>query len=328
MIFLLILLLVLFPSCSKTDSVEQKPDFILRYADNQTADFPTSKAAEMFSDLVYEKTEGKIKILVYPDAKLGNENEVLEQVLIGGIDFSRFSLGTFADHIKIFEVLELPFLYRDSEHMWRVLDGEIGDDFIKRTQNSGVVGLSWFDAGARNFYTIKKVNSLSELKGLEIRVQESDFMSAIISALGATAIQIPYSDVYSSLKTWKIDGAENNYPSFVSMGHSEVAKYMLLDGHVRIPELQVMSSITYEKLYKANPEYIDIIYECAKKSALYERELWKKAEEDALVKMKENGVELTPISDEEREYFKNKISSLYENRSQEEKEIIKAIQEL
>lgn len=328
MIFLLILLLVLFPSCSKTDSVEQKPDFILRYADNQTADFPTSKAAEMFSDLVYEKTEGKIKILVYPDAKLGNENEVLEQVLIGGIDFSRFSLGTFADYVKIFEVLELPFLYRDSDHMWRVLDGEIGDDFIKRTQNSGVVGLSWFDAGARNFYTIKKVNSLSELKGLEIRVQESDFMSAIISALGATAIQIPYSDVYSSLKTWKIDGAENNYPSFVSMGHSEVAKYMLLDGHVRIPELQVMSSITYEKLYKANPEYIDIIYECAKKSALYERELWKKAEEDALVKMKENGVELTPISDEEREFFKNKISSLYENRSQEEKEIIKAIQEL
>lgn len=328
MIFLLILLLVLFPSCSKTDSVEQRPDFILRYADNQSADYPTSKAAVMFSDLVYEKTDGKIKILVYPDAKLGNENEVLEQVLIGGIDFSRFSLGTFADHVKIFEVLELPFLYRDSEHMWRVLDGEIGDDFIKRTQNSGVVGLSWFDAGARNFYTIKKVNSLSELKGLEIRVQESDFMSAIISALGATAIQIPYSDVYSSLKTWKIDGAENNYPSFVSMGHSEVAKYMLLDGHVRIPELQVMSSITYEKLYKANPEYIDIIYECAKKSALYERELWKKAEEDALVKMKENRVELTPISDEEREYFKNKISSLYEDRSQEEKEIIKAIQEL
>lgn len=328
MIFLLILLLVLFPSCSKTDSVEQRPDFILRYADNQSADYPTSKAAVMFSDLVYEKTDGKIKILVYPDAKLGNENEVLEQVLIGGIDFSRFSLGTFADHVKIFEILELPFLYRDSEHMWKVLDGEIGDDFIKRTQNSGVVGLSWFDAGARNFYTIKKVNSLSDLKGLEIRVQESDFMSAIISALGATAIQIPYSDVYSSLQTWKIDGAENNYPSYVSMGHSEVAKYMLLDGHVRIPELQVMSSITYEKLYKANPEYINIIYECAKKSALYERELWKKAEEDALVKMKENGVELTPISDEEREYFKNKISYLYEDRSQEEKEIIKAIQEL
>lgn len=328
MIFLLILLLVLFPSCSKTDSVEQRPDFILRYADNQSADYPTSKAAVMFSDLVYEKTDGKIKILVYPDAKLGNENEVLEQVLIGGIDFSRFSLGTFADHVKIFEILELPFLYRDSEHMWKVLDGEIGDDFIKRTQNSGVVGLSWFDAGARNFYTIKKVNSLSDLKGLEIRVQESDFMSAIISALGATAIQIPYSDVYSSLQTWKIDGAENNYPSYVSMGHSEVAKYMLLDGHVRIPELQVMSSITYEKLYKANPEYINIIYECAKKSALYERELWKKAEEDALVKMKENGVELTPISDEEREYFKNQISYLYEDRSQEEKEIIKAIQEL
>ena len=328
MIILLVLLILLFPSCAKTEVKEQRPDFILRYADNQTADYPTTKAAVMFSDLVYERTDGKIKILVYSDAKLGNENEALEQVLIGGIDFSRFSLGTFADYLRIFEVLELPFLYRDSDHMWKVLDGEIGKYFMQLTKNSNAIGLSWFDAGARNFYTRSKVNSLSELAGLEIRVQESDFMSTIISALGATAVQIPYSDVYSSLQTLKIDGAENNYPSYVAMGHSEIAKYLLLDEHIRIPEIQVMSSTTYQKLYDANPEYIDIIFECAKESALYERELWKRAEEDALIKMKDNGVVLTNVSEEERLYFRDKISNLYESRSEEEKAIIRAIQEL
>ena len=328
MIYFLILLVLLFPSCTKSESVEEKPDFILRYADNQTADYPTTKAAILFSDLVYERTDGKIKILVYPEAKLGSENEVLEQVVIGGIDFSRFSLGTFADYIKTFEVLELPFLYRDAEHMWRVLDGEIGKYFMDISKSSGAFGLSWFDAGARSLYTRNKVNSLSELSNLRIRVQESDYMSSIVSALGATAIQIPYSDVYSSLQTLKIDGAENNFPSYVAMGHSEVAMYMLLDEHVRIPEIQVMSSKTYEKLYEANPAYIDIIKECATECALYERELWKQSEQDALNKMKENGVVLTPVSNEEKEYYKKKIANIYESRSEEEKAIIKAIQEL
>lgn len=326
--FLLIIVLILFPSCNRSNEEKVKPEFILRYADNQASNYPTTQAAIKFSELVSERTEGKVKIIVYPDAVLGNENEVLKQVIFGGIDFSRFSLGTFADYLKEFEVLELPFLYRDSEHMWKVLDGEIGNYFLTLTKNSEIEGLSWFDAGARNFYTITKANSISDLKDRVIRVQESDFMSDIVSVIGANAVQIPYSDVYSSLQTLKINGAENNYPSYVSMGHSEIAKYMLLDEHIRIPEMQVISRKTVEKIEAINPSYIEIIKQCAKESALYERELWKKAEEDALKKMKEQGVILTEVSEEEKSYYRKQIYSLYENRSEKEKQIIKAIQDM
>ncbi|MDD5974009.1 MAG: TRAP transporter substrate-binding protein [Spirochaetales bacterium] len=326
--FLLIILLVLFPSCNRSDEVKAKPELILRYADNQAPNYPTTQAAIKFSELVSDRTQGKIKIIVYPNGALGNENEVLKQVIFGGIDFSRFSLGTFASYLNEFEVLELPFLYRDSEHMWKVLDGEIGNYFLTLTEDSEIEGLSWFDAGARNFYTITKANSISDLKDRVIRVQESDFMSAVVSVIGANAVQIPYSDVYSSLQTLKINGAENNFPSYVSMGHSEVAKYMLLDEHIRIPELQVMSKKTFEKINSINPSYIDIIKQCAKESAIYERDLWKKAEEDALKKMKEQGVILTEVTEEEKSYYRKQISSLYENRTEKEKQIIKAIQDM
>ena len=325
---LLMLVLVLFPSCNKSNVDNTKPELILRYADNQASNYPTTQAAIKFSELVSQRTQGKIKIIIYPDGTLGNENEVLKQVIFGGIDFSRFSLGTFASYLNEFEVLELPFLYRDSEHMWRVLDGEIGNYFLSLTEDSEIKGLSWFDAGARNFYTITKVDSISDLKDRVIRVQESDFMSAVVSVIGANAVQIPYSDVYSSLQTLKINGAENNFPSYVSMGHSEIAKYMLLDEHIRIPEMQVMSKKTVEKVNAIDPTYIDIIKECAKESALYERELWKKAEEDALKKMEEQGVILIEVSEEEKSYYRKQIFSLYENRTEKEKEIIKAIQDM
>ena len=327
LVFLLSVILLL-PSCRKGKEEVSKPDIILRYADNQSASYPTTRAASFFADLVTVRTEGRVKIIVYPDAQLGNEKEVLDQMIFGGIDFSRFSLGTFADYMKEFELLELPFLYDDADHMWRVLDGEIGDEYLEKTKGSGVIGMSWFDAGARNFYTINKVESLAELEGLDIRVQESGFMAEVVDAIGANTVQIPYSDVYSSLQTLKIDGAENNYPSYVSMGHSEVAKYMLRDEHIRIPEIQVISKKTYEKLIKADPGLWDIIVECAKESAMLERELWTDAEEKALEKMTESGVAVTDVTEEERSLYRERVMHLYEERTPEEQEILKAISSL
>ena len=183
LILLFLSIIFLFPSCGKNESEVQKPEFILRYADNQTASFPTTRAASYFADLVSVRTGGRVKIIVYSDAALGTENEVLDQVIYGGVDFSRFSLGTFSEYLKEFELLELPFLYDDAAHMWRVLDGEIGDEFLKKTKGSGLLGMSWFDAGARNFYTINKVSTLSALEGMDIRVQESHFMAEVVDAI-------------------------------------------------------------------------------------------------------------------------------------------------
>jgi len=177
-------ILILLSGCKKTET--EYPALILRYADNQPKGYPTTLAAEYFADLVEERTDGKIVIRVYANGELGDENSVMEQVQFGGIDFTRVSLGTLSEILPEFEILQLPYLYHDAAHMWKVLDGKIGEEFLSGPQTMGVIGLSWFDAGARSFYTGMPVTSLDDLQGLTIRVQESGFMSRVVELLGAT----------------------------------------------------------------------------------------------------------------------------------------------
>lgn len=208
--------------CSKTEEYNG-PELILRYAENQPEDYPTTQAALAFADLVAERTEGRVKVVVYSGGELGAEQSVIEQMQYGGIDFARVSLSQLAEYLPALSVLQLPFLYTDAPQMWRVLDGEIGDEFLSGLGAMDLVGLSWFDAGVRSFYTREKVETLADLAGLTLRVQESDMMSEMILDLGAEPAQVVYSRVYAALHNAEIDGAENNWPSYEAMGHYEVA---------------------------------------------------------------------------------------------------------
>ncbi len=143
----------------------------------------------------------------------------------GGIDFARVSLSQLAGLLENLSVLQLPYLYEDAKQMWRVLDGSIGDGFLSTLENVDLVGLSWFDAGVRSFYTREKAATLVDLQGKVIRVQESDMMSEMVSDMGAVPVQVVYSQVYAALHNGRIDGAENNWPSYEAMGHYEVAPY-------------------------------------------------------------------------------------------------------
>ena len=210
--------------CSKTEEYTG-PELILRYAENQHEDYPTTQAALAFADLVAERTEGRVKVVVYSGGELGAEQSVIEQMQYGGIDFARVSLSQLAEYQPALSVLQLPFLYTDAPQMWRVLDGEIGDEFLSGLGAMDLVGLSWFDAGVRSFYTREKVETLADLAGLTLRVQESDMMSEMILDLGAKPAQVVYSRVYAALHNAEIDGAENNWPSYEAMGHYEVAPY-------------------------------------------------------------------------------------------------------
>ena len=145
--------------CSKTEEYTG-PELILRYAENQPEDYPTTQAALAFADLVAERTEGRVKVVVYSGGELGAEQSVIEQMQYGGIDFARVSLSQLAEQLPTLSVLQLPFLYTDAPQMWRVLDGEIGDGFLSSLGAMDLVGLSWFDAGVRNFYTREKVETL------------------------------------------------------------------------------------------------------------------------------------------------------------------------
>jgi len=319
----LVLILLMFSGCDKEPA--EYPELILRYADNQPEDYPTTRAAEYFAELVKERTDGKIIIQVYANGILGNENSVMEQVQFGGIDFTRVSLGTLSEVLPEFELLHLPYLYNGAEHMWKVLDGEIGETFLNIPEQIGVMGLSWFDAGARSFYTREKVTSLADLQGLTIRVQESGSMSRMVELLGATAVQLPYGDVYSALQTEKIDGAENNFPSYAATGHYEAAPYMILDEHSRLPEMQIVSTIAMERIAKVDEQFVKVVEECAKESAVYERQLWLETEQEAIEKVKQLGCEIIELSEEELEKFSQAVQPLYEGFTEEEKRLIARI---
>lgn len=287
-----------------------EPEYVFSYGENQGEDYPTTMGAYRFAELVEQRTEGKIKILVTADGGLGKEADVIWQMQHGGIDFARISLSQLSAMDAGMNVLQLPYLYEDSAHMWSVLDGEIGEEFLKRVEGYELVGLSWYDAGARCFYNnVRPIASPKDMEGMRIRVQEADMMVDIVELLGASASPISYEEVYASLERGNVDGAENNWPSYESMNHNEVARYFTVDEHTRIPEMQLCSKHTWEKL---TPEDQEILSECARESALYERELWEEREKESMEKVIAEGTVVTELTPEEKEMFRQATDEIYE----------------
>lgn len=245
-----------------------------------------------------------------PVGVLGSENKVIKQMQYGGIDFARVSLAQLAEYIPSLNVLQMPYLYTDSDHMWRVLDGEIGDAFLESVSADDVIGLSWYDAGARNFYnSVKPVTCLEDLKGMRIRVQESDLAVDMVEALGATAIPLPmgmFMPAWSG--RWWMEPRITGRP-MRRWRHYEVAKYYTVDEHSRVPEMQICSAYTWQKL---SPEDREIILECARESAIYEREVWTQREEQSRSIAMENGTKVVELSAEEKKRFQNAVYGVYE----------------
>lgn len=265
--------LLLAGGCAQPPARE--PEYAFRYAENQAGDFPTTLAAYYFADLVAERSQGRIRIHVYPDAELGDERSIIEQMQYGGIDFGRVNLSPLSEYDNDLFVLQLPYLYQDSAHMWRVLQSGIGDRFLEGLAGIDVVGLAWVDAGARSFYTNAPVHSLADMQGLRIRVQENRLMERMVALLGAEAVQMRYDEVLTALQTGKIDGAENNFPSYQSTGHYLVAPYFLLDEHSRIPEVMLASEAAMARLSEADQA---LIHQAAQDAARYQRRLWQEYE--------------------------------------------------
>lgn len=301
---------------------ETVPEYVFTYAENQAEGYPTTEAAYLFSDLVYERSQGRIKINVHSSGALGDEVSVIEQLQYGGLDFARASIMTMGEFIPKINVLQLPYLYNDSKHMWKVLNGEIGQEFMDSLEDHGLTALSWYDAGIRNFYTRQKVESLEDLKGLKIRVAKSEFMKELVSNLGATPVAMDYSEIYSALELGDIDGAENNWPSYESTDHYKVAGYMILDEHNQIPELQLVSQITWNKLSKEDQ---DIIKECAMDSSIYEQKLWEEHVKTSREKAVKAGVVVTELKGEEKQRFKEAAMPVYKLLASEYEDLIQRI---
>ncbi|RKX92415.1 MAG: TRAP transporter substrate-binding protein [Spirochaetes bacterium] len=330
-VFILVVLLsagMLFANgqADKSGSKDTKAEpaqeqIVLRLAETHPADYPTTKGDYEFARLVGERSNGRIKIEVYPGRQLGEEKAVIEQVQFGAIDFTRVSISPLSAFSPNFDALQMPYLYRNAEHMWQVLNSPIGDEFLNSLEPAGFVGLSWFDSGARSFYnSVHPIKSVADLKGLKIRVQQSALMVGLVEALGAVATPMPFGEVYSALQTGVIDGAENNWPSYYSTSHYEVAKYYTLDEHTRVPEITIASKITMDKLSKEDQE---LIKKAAKDSMDFQIKAWADYEKVAEDAVRANGNEIYELPDNSA--FQAAMQPLYDKLSPQLKEVVAKI---
>ncbi len=299
---------------------------VLRLADNQPIGYPTVVGDEDFARRVGEYTHGRIIVEVYPQGQLGDERSAIEQVQFGGIDFTRVSISPLSDFQPLLNALQMPYLYRDSDHMWKVLNGEIGDYFLSLVGEKGFVGLAYYDGGARNFYTTKRpIHTVSDMKGMRIRVQESSLMMGLVQALGAVPTAMSYGDVYGALQTGVIDGAENNWPSYDTSRHYEVAKYLSIDEHTRVPEMIIASRITMDQLSETDQA---IIKRAARESQVIQIQSWVDFERASEAKVRAAGSKINRISDQAQ--FAAAMAPLYESMLNSEQqdwvERIRAVQ--
>ncbi|MFS0777077.1 TRAP transporter substrate-binding protein [Neobacillus sp. 3P2-tot-E-2] len=299
---------------------KDKPSYTFRLADNQPADYPTVVGDKKFAELVEERTNGRIKIEVFPSAQLGDEKSVLEQVQLGAIEFTRINASPLAEFNKDFSVLGLPYVFESDEHLWSFLESEKGTEMLDGLEQSKMKGLAYYDSGSRNFYSTKELNSIDDLEGLKIRVQQSEINIDFMKAIGASATPMPYGEVFSALQTGIIDGAENNLPSFDSSNHYQEAKSIILDHHQRIPEVLLMSDGVWDKLDEEDKE---IIKQAALDSVETQKAEWDKWEQRSEKKLKDEGVTFTEVKD--LKPWQDAVKTMVEKHSKDYKDIMEAI---
>ena len=287
-----------------------KPQFEFKLYEIHETTYPTTQGDIEFARLVNVGTQGRVHITVYDNGQLSqDEKAIVEQTQMGAMDFARIILAPLAQFVPALNVLTLPYIYRDGIHMWKVLQGPIGQKLLSGIDKANLVGLAYYDAGARNFYNSKKeIKSLADLKGLKFRVQQAKLPMDMVTALGASPTPMATGDVYSAIQTHVIDGAENNWPSYISFSHYEVAKYFTVDGHTRVPEVLVASKISLSKLTKADQ---DVVMKSAAASIDYQKALWAKSEKDNEAKAKAAGCIITYLDAKTLAEFQKAVQPMY-----------------
>jgi tripartite ATP-independent transporter DctP family solute receptor len=283
-------------------------EITLRSSDTHPEGYPTVAAVEYMGDLLEERSGGRLCIEVYHSAQLGQEADTIEQTQLGVIDMNRVSLGPFNNIIEETKVFSLPFIFRSTEHMHAVVDGEIGAEVLAAFGNHNLVGLAYFDGGSRSFYNSERpIRSIEDMAGLSFRVMQSDVFVDMVDALGANATPMPFGEVYSAIQTGVIDGAENNWPSYESTGHFEVAGYYTLNQHLMVPEVLVMSQTSWNRLSAEDQE---LIRQAARDAVPHMRELWAAREAASEEIVRAAGVEI--IEDIDKTPFIEAMAPVYE----------------
>jgi tripartite ATP-independent transporter DctP family solute receptor len=298
---------------------------VFKASDVHPAGYPTVAAVEAMGKKLSAATDGRLSVQMYASMQLGGEKEAIEQAQIGAIALARVSVGALGPVVDDLNVLNLPFLFRDTAHARKVLDGAIGQDLLSKVTNhptAGLIGLCWMDAGARSMYDTKRpIKEIGDLKGLKVRVMGNPMFVDMMNNLGGNGVAMGYDQVFTALQTGVVDGAENNPPSFVFDNHYQVAKFYTLTEHLIVPEMVVFSKRIWNQLSKDDQA---LLLKFGKEAQAEERVLWNQYEAQALEKMKAAGITVIPVAD--KKPFQDAVKPVWDKYGPKYAEMIKRIQ--
>ncbi|MEL4308869.1 TRAP transporter substrate-binding protein [Joostella sp. CR20] len=314
---LILLSLLVCISCNQISSHKT-----IKLAHGLDVNHSVHKAMEQMGKDLEEISGGQMSIKIYPNQQLGSERECLELLQIGSLDMTKVSVGVLENFAPKMRVLGLPFLFKDKQHAFNVLDGPIGKSLLDEGTQFWLKGLCYYDAGSRSFYTKEKpVHNPSDLKGLKIRVMESITAMNMVRSLGGSPTPISWGELYTSLQQGVVDGAENNPPSFYLSKHYEVCKYYSLDEHTVLPDVLVLGTHLWNSLTPQEQEWLQ---EAADRSVVNQRKLWAASEKEALEAVQKEGVE---VIYPDKEPFAEEVQSIYDEYKND-KEIYALIQQI
>ncbi|MGA7327318.1 MAG: TRAP transporter substrate-binding protein [Rhodomicrobium sp.] len=297
----------------------------LKASDVHPAGYPTVVAVENMGKKLEKLTGGRLSVQMFPSMTLGGEKETIEQAQIGAVQMVRVSVGALGPVVPDINVLNLPFLFRNTAHMQRVIDGPVGQELLDKVtanQQAGLVGLCWMDAGARSLYNSKKpISTIEDLKGMKFRVIGNPMFIDMMNALGGNGVAMGYDQVFSALQTGVVDGAENNPPSFVFDNHYTAAKYYTLTEHLIVPEILVFSKRSWGSLAEEDRA---LIKKLAREAQLEERALWAEYEKKAMDKARAAGVQIVEIAD--KKPFQNAVKPVRDKYAPAFREMIQRIE--
>ena len=312
LIFVCVFLLGVLSSCSNEAGGDES-SITLRLAHNQSENHPVHKSLVEFSKLVEEKTDGSMKVQLYPNGQLGSEREVIELTQTGAVDFAKVSASALESFSDVYSLFSLPYLFDDKEHYYNVMNSQIAKDIYQSTDKIGFIGLSFYDAGIRNFYTKnKKIMHPDDLKGLKIRVQPSATAIEMIELMGGAPTPMSFGEVYTALQQGVIDGSENNETALTDNNHGEVAKQYTYSEHSIVPDILIMNN---DKWLKLTEDQRQAISEAAKESTMYHKKVWEEAIEKAVEVAKDKGV---TFSTPDKVPFQKAVQPLHDKFSEME----------
>ncbi|MCF8335348.1 MAG: TRAP transporter substrate-binding protein [Bacteroidales bacterium] len=268
---------------------------------------PVHKGMEYMAKRVSELSDGQLKIDIYPSEQLGSERECLEMLQIGSLAMTKVSSAVMESFVPEFQVFGLPYLFRNSKHAHKVMDGPIGKKILNSGTEYWLKGLAFYDAGSRSFYTVDKpIRKPSDLEGMKIRVQESIMSVRMVRAMGGSPTPISWGELYTALQNQVVDGAENNLPSFHLSYHFEICNYLSMDEHTTLPDVLLISTHVWEELSKKEQEWLR---QAARESVEKQREYWQEARKEALKTIQKEGVE---VIYPDKEPFRESVQSVYD----------------